>query len=165
MHIDYEISEQDHLLAQRLARKGFPLSDRWMIIFLPWFGLAILVAVIFHIVQNGFSTNVLPGFVVPVLCLSMPIIVRRAIHKQYVSSPNLHGPRSLDVDDAGMHFQSATFSSQISWSHFSRFLEDQNSFVLFQDPKIFTIVPKRQLSPEQITALRDYFSRYISGAI
>jgi hypothetical protein len=160
MHIDYEISEQDHLLAQRLARKGLPFSDRWPSIFMPWFGLVILVILIFNIVQQGFSTKFLPGFVVPLLGLSMPIVVRRAIHKLYVNSPNLHGPRSLNVDEAGMHFQGASFSSQINWSHFSRCFEDQNSFVLFQSPRIFSIVPKRQLSPEQITLLRDYFARY-----
>ncbi len=166
MHIDYEISEQDHLLAQRLAsRKGLPFSDRWPSTILPWFGFVLLGFLIYTVIKQGFSTNILPGLIVPLFALSMPIVIRRKIHKLYVNSPNLHGPRSLDVDDSGMHFQGPSFTSQINWPHFSRYFEDQSSFVLFQSPRVFSIIPKRQLSPEQITALRDYFTRYISRPI
>jgi len=74
----------------------------------------------------------------------------------------MHGRLSLDADDDGMRFEGQTFSSKVSWSHFGKFLEDDEVFVLYQqNQRIFNTVPKRSLSPEQITTLRQYLERNI----
>ncbi len=46
-------------------------------------------------------------------------------------------------------------------SAFSRFFEDEKSFILYQNSRIFNLVPKRSLAPEQIKTLREYFERKI----
>jgi len=164
MHIDYEISEQDFSFAQRLAIRKSPLFFvRRTLPALPWFGLALLLFIIYAVFDRGFSTDLLPGFVVPLLLLSLPLLTRRNIRKAYKTSVNLQGPLSLDVDDTGMHFQGRTFSSRIDWAHFSRLIEDQHSFLMFQSPNVFNIIPKRQLNEEQIAALRDYLTRHIAS--
>jgi hypothetical protein len=164
MHIDYEISEQDFSSAQRLAiRKSPQFFIRRIYPILPWFGLVLLLFIIFVVFDRGFSTDLLPGFVIPLLCLSIPLLTRRNIRKVYKTSVNLHGPLALEVDDTGMHFQGRTFSSRIDWDHFSRLIEDQHSFLIFQNPNIFNIIPKRQLAEEQIVALRDYLTRHIAS--
>jgi hypothetical protein len=163
LHIDYEISEQDHAAAQRLAiKKSRPFYGRLLLFGMPAFGLVLLLFIIPAAFKRGFSTNLLPGLVVPLLALSYPLLIRRNIHKVYASSANLRGPRSLDADDAGLRFRGTTFSSQVSWPHFSRFFDDKDSFVLFQSPRVFNIIPKRQLSPEQIAGLRELFTRHIN---
>jgi len=162
MHIDYEISEQDHAHAQRLATKNSAFS-RVALVVLPWLGLVILMCVIWFGITQGFSWIFLTGIAVGLFMLSTPFLAMANLHKSYIANPSLRGPLSLDVDDAGLHFRGPTFESQVSWVHFSRFREDQSSFVVFQGPKVFNMIPKRQLSPDQIAALRDCFTRHIKN--
>jgi hypothetical protein len=164
MHIDYEISKQDHALAQRLALKqSKSVLNRWVFSVVPGFGLLLLVLIAIVIFRQGFSQNVLPGLIVPVLLLLLPVLTKRNIHKLYMNSVNLRGPLSLDADNDGMSFQGTTFSSHVTWSHFSRYCEDDHSFVIFQNPRIFNIIPKRKLAAEQIAELRGLLNRWIAG--
>jgi YcxB-like protein len=163
MHIDYEISEQDHALAQRLAlKRSGSLSNRWIFSVFPAFGLVLLAFIAIAIFKRGFSLNVLAGLIVPLGMLSLPILTKRNIRKLYLNSVNLRGPLSLDADDDGMRFQGSTISSQVIWAHFSRYCEDDHSFLLFQNARIFNMIPKRKLSLEQIAELRGLFTRCIA---
>ena len=105
MHIEYEISERDYVAAQRLALKKMRPSLARMLVFGPWFGLFLLIFLIHAIATQGFSTNMLIGFVIPVWCLLLPILNSRSVRKVYVKSTNMHGPLSLDLDDAGLRFR------------------------------------------------------------
>ena len=166
MHIEYEISERDYVAAQRLALKKLRPSLARMLVFGPWFGLFLLIFLVHAIATQGFSTNMLIGFVIPVWCLLLPILNSRSVRKVYAKSTNMHGPLSLDLDDAGLRFQGRTFASNVSWDHFTRFYQDKDSFVIFQQGQtVFNLLPKRCLSAEQIAALREILSRHIeSGA-
>src|SRR5260370_42428249 len=115
MHIEYEISEQDFLNAQRLAIKNSPVLlvrlTRWV---MPAFGLAGLVFIANATIQQGFSWRVT-------------------------------GP---------------TFSSKVDWSNFWKAFEDEQSFLIYQQNRqVFNIIPKRSLSTQQITELREYLAR------
>ncbi len=68
----------------------------------------------------------------------------------------MHGLLALDVDEMGMQFQGPTVSSKVTWSHFSRFYEDEKVFILYQHMPVFNLIPKRILSPEQVIELRSY---------
>lgn len=164
MRIDYEISEGDFMKAQRLGiKQSRSVFNRWAFSVVPVFGLVLLICIAFSVVQHGFSANLLPGLIVPLGTLSFPFLITLKIRRLYVSSRNLHGPLSLDATDEGMHFQGPTFSSQVSWSYYSRFCEDENSFLIFQNQRLFNLIPKRHLSSEQIVELRGLFTSHISG--
>ena len=163
MHIDYEINKQDYVAAQRLALKKMRASTARFLAFAPWFGLFLLVFIGQAVWKRGFSTNFIPGLVVPLFFLVLPFTTRRTVRKSYAKSANMHGPLTLDVDEDGLSFRGRTFASKVSWDHFASFYEDKKSFVVSQRGQmVFNILPKRCLSPEQTSALRDLLSRYIS---
>jgi hypothetical protein len=165
MHIDFEISEQDFLDAQRLATKNSSLRIvRWTRLVLPLFGLSLLIFLIHGTATQGFSVRLIPGLAVCLFFISVPLLNRRTQKKLYAKSTAMHGRLSLDADDDGMQFGGQTFSSKMSWSHFGKFFEDEKVFVLYQqNQRVFSSVPKRTLSPEQITTLRQYLQRNVSS--
>ncbi len=162
MHIDYTISEKDFASAQGLAIKQMkPLGGRLILQWLPTFGLLLLGFVLYTGFKQGFSTSLAPGLFVPLFFLSLWFTTKQTIRKSYAKSTNMHGQLILDIDDDGLHFQGPTFNSQVTWNHYSRFCEDKDSFVIFQNPSIFNIIPKRCLSEEQTPVLRELFTRHI----
>ena len=163
MHIDYEINKQDYVAAQRLALKKMRASAARFLAFAPWLGLFLLVFIGQAVWKRGFSTNFIPGLVVPLFFLVLPFTTRRSVRKSYAKSANMHGPLTLDVDEDGLSFRGRTFTSEVSWDHFARFYEDEKSFVISQRGQtVFNILPKRCLSPEQTSTLRDLLSGNIS---
>ena len=163
MHIDYEINEQDYAAAQRLALKKMRPSMGRFLAFAPWFGLLLLAFIVQAGVKRGFTTNFIPGLAVPLFCLVLPFTTKRSVRNSYAKSANMHGPLTLDVDEDGLSFRGRTFASKVSWDHFASFYEDKKSFVISQRGQtVFNILPKRCLSPEQISTLRDFLSRHMN---
>ena len=105
MHIDYEINEQDYVAAQRLALKKMRPAMARFLAFAPWLGLFLLVFIGQAVWKRAFSTNLIPGLVVPLFFLVLPFTTRRTIRKSYAKSTNMHGPLTLDVDDNGLRFR------------------------------------------------------------
>jgi hypothetical protein len=154
VHVEYEISEQDFIDAQYLAVKNSPMRlIRWSRLVLPLFGAGLLVFLIFAVARQGFSWRVIPGSIVPVGFLLMPLLNRWESKRTYVKTASLHGRLSLAVDEAGLQFQGPTFSSQIRWAHFCKFIEDQNSFLLYQTRRCSISFQSGDSLP---TILRDY---------
>jgi YcxB-like protein len=157
MRVDYEISEVDYLNAQRLAIKRSPNRYvRWTRLFIPGFGLVLLTyVVIFALIvpKQALSIRNLPGLVVPIAFMSMPLLNKRKQKKLYAKSTSLHGKLSLIADGDGLEFQGSTFQSRANWSVFDSFFEDKDSFVLYQKTQVFNMLPKRGLSKDDIQEL------------
>jgi len=164
MHIEYEISEKDFRDGQRLAIKGSKsLAIHWATFLPPSIGLVTLIYIIKVAASQGFSVRVVPGIVISVLFVLMPILTRQTQNKLYTKSSSLRGRISLDVDDAGLRFLGQTSSSNASWNHYSRFLENDKVFVLWQkDERLFNIVPKLVLTPEQTASLRQILQHHLA---
>ena len=163
MEITYQISEKDYLDAQRLAIKNSPvLLLRLSRVVLPCFGLFLLVFLIHTVSQQGFSSKMLPGLIFPFWFMALPLLNRQKQKKLYAQSTNIHGQISLQVNDDELHIQSPTSSTRLRWAHFSNFFEDQRSFILYQSPQIFIMIPKRTVTAEQTATLREYFQRHIA---
>jgi hypothetical protein len=163
MHIEYTISAEDYIAAQKQGMRYLkPTQERLLFQWLPTLGLVLLVFLLYTGFAHGFSSSLAPGFIFPVFFLSLLITRNSNLRKTYAKATNMHGNLLLDVDDDGLHFQGATFKSQVTWEHYSSFFEDQRSFLLFQKTPIFNIIPKQQLSPEQVAALKELFLRQFS---
>jgi len=166
MHIEYEISEQDFVNGQRLAIKNSPVRlVRWTRVVLPLFGVALLAFLIYAVAQRGFSWRAVPGLGFCLLFIALPFLNRRTQQNLYAKAAAMHGRLSLGVDEDGLRFQGSTFSSQVGWSNFRKFFEDESSFVFYQNQLVFNIVPKRSLAPDQITALRGFLERKIGHPV
>jgi len=167
MHIDYEISEKDFLNGQRLAIKKSAIRGvRWTLFVLPTFGMLLLINLVYFAVRQGFSIRLVPGFAICLGFLSIPLLSRREQTKVYAKSNALHGKLSLDVDDRGLRFLGPTSSSDVTWEHFGRFLEDDKVFILYQkSDRIFNILPKRDLSPEQMAEFRQLSEQHLNNKV
>jgi hypothetical protein len=169
MHLDYEIAEEDFIDGQRIAIKNSSSRlVRWTLYVLPAFGAFLLLDLIYLGARQGISLRQAPGFAFglffSLFLLSLPLQSKRTQRKLYAKSTSMHGPLSLDVDDEGIQFRGQTFSSNVSWDHFGKFFEDDKGFVLYQkNERIFNIVPKRELTTEQTTALRHYFELHLGS--
>jgi hypothetical protein len=163
MQIEYEISEQDFIDAQRLAIRNSPMRlVRWTRWVLPLFGVGLLIFLINALARQGFSMRAIPGLAFCLLFISLPLLSRSNQKKVYAKNTAMHGKLSLEASDEGLKFRGPTFSSEVGWSNFCKFFEDERSFVLYKTSQVFNIVPKRELSPDQITSLRAYLDQKIS---
>lgn len=162
MLVEYEISEQDYLDAQRLAIRNSPIRlVRWTLWVLPVWALVLLAFLISVIAREGFSSRVIVGLAFCLYVIFLPLLSKRKQKQAYARNSSIHGKLFLEVTDEGVKFRGKTVSSQISWSQFPRFSEDKKSFVLYQRSTVFNIVPKRDLSPDQVEALHEYFEQHI----
>jgi len=162
MQIEYEISEQDFIDAQRLAIKNSPVRlVRWTRWVLPLFGVSLLIFLINAVAKQGFSIRAIPGLAFCLLFISLPLLSRSKQKKLYAKNTAMHGKMFLEASGEGLQFRGPTFSSQVGWSNFCKFFEDEKSFVLYKTSQVFNIVPKRGLSPDQITSLRGYLEQKI----
>lgn len=162
LQIEYEISEQDFINGQSLAIKNSPVRlIRWTRLVIPLFGVVLLVFLVYTVKQQSFSWRMIPGLAAVLVFVALPLLNRRTQRSLYAKATGMHGKLCLGLDENGLRFQGPTFSSQANWSNFCRFFEDERSFVLYQNQRVFNIVPKRGLAPEQITALRGYLERNI----
>ena len=146
--INYEISEQDYLDAQKLAIKNHPRTfTRVVYRVLPYWGLLVGLMIL----PVGFT----------VFALSRPLLLKRAVKAAYRKTRSLHGPRSTAVDEQGMSFEGPDFSSQLKWPFFLKFAEDDKSFIIYQTDQMFFCIPKRQLSQQEISTIREALIQHI----
>lgn len=164
MQIEYEISEQDFLDAQKLAiRKAPKLATRLLFRILPFWGMFLFLAVVWPVFREGFvwKTEMIAPLGFGILCLASPLLMKRAYQRAYRRNPSNHGRRSLVLDESGVSISGSTFSSQLKWEHFIRFVEDEKVILLYQSSQVVQIIPKQQLCQEQISELREAFTRNI----
>jgi len=165
MHIDFEMSEQDFMDAQKLARRHSSNGTlRWIFRIVPFWGLFLVLAVVWNIVQSGLAWN--NGMVAPLVLglifLASPLLMNQVNRRIFRKNSIFRGQRTLTVDETGLTLNTPTISIQLKWNSIQSFVEDDTSFVLYQSGLIFHIMPKRQLSPEQISELREAFTRNIA---
>jgi hypothetical protein len=162
--INYEISEQDYLDAQKLATRNHPRTfTRVLYRILPYWGLLVGLAVVWVMFGRGFywdNLMILPlGFAV--FALGRPLLFKRAVKAAYRKTRSLHGPRSTAVDEQGISFEGPDFSSQLKWPFFLKFAEDEKSFVMYQTNQMFFLIPKRQLSQQESLDIREALVHHI----
>jgi YcxB-like protein len=168
MNITYQASEQDFVRAGMLMLRR---KSRFTA-FSPWVGgvwLAFLISFIF--LDPGARANINNsadwgkvgfGLSIPILLLLMPLLTRAGLRKQYRNSPAMQETRTIQADFSGFHLRSQSNSSDIAWSTFIAFAEDEHSFLLIQQGNlIFVPIPKRQLSEEQVEEVRSVFETYL----
>jgi hypothetical protein len=135
---------------------------RWSRLVLPLFGVGGLAFLLYAVAQQGFSWRVIPAAGFCLLFLSLPLLNGWEQRKLYARTTGLQGRLSLAADESGMRFRGSTFSSEIRWPHFHKFLEDDNSFLLYSSPQVFHIVPKRSLSGNEVEDLRSILERNVA---
>ncbi|HEY4677053.1 MAG TPA: YcxB family protein [Candidatus Angelobacter sp.] len=96
-----------------------------------------------------------------VFALTRPLLFKRAVKAAYRKTRSLHGPLSMAVGEQGMSFEGPDFSSQLKWPFFLKFAEDDKNFVIYQTNQLFFCIPKRQLSQQEISNIREALTQHI----
>ena len=166
MRFEYEISEQDFLDSQKLAIKHLPtFAGRWAWLVIPFYGAIGAIVALGASRKSGeltFDEIVVGALVFGLVAVIYPFLTRGKLRKLYAKSTNIHGPIVSDIDNDGLGFKSPLSSAQTKWASFSKFCEDNKSFVLFQqNGRIINILPKRQLTSDVIGELRQLLSSHL----
>jgi hypothetical protein len=168
MRIDYEISERDFLDGQRLAIKNSHVrAVRWTPVVMPIFGLVLLLSLAYTLFTQGLPPpHSFPGLAFGLFFglffVLVPLMTKKKQKSLYAKSNAMHGRLVLEVDDNGIQFEGPLSTAKLSWAVFSKFFEDDKSFIYFQNnEQIFHMLPKRCLSLEQTAVVREFFERHI----
>jgi YcxB-like protein len=68
----------------------------------------------------------------------------------------------MDLDTKQIHMRSSFSESTMTWEPFIRFAENPKAFILVQQGDLmFHPIPKRELTPDQITELSSLFETHL----
>jgi hypothetical protein len=59
------------------------------------------------------------------------------------------GPLRMYFSDESLHLQDLTSQGRTRWNQFLGYLEDRNVFLLYYNPRLYRIIPKRVLGPRE----------------
>lgn len=157
MQVTYELTQRDFIDAVR-AHRNRSAFRKW---FRRTFASIAFVLAGVGLLQFGFHpdnqtlSNFAPLFVLAAVWAALtwgtPWLLARRL---FVKQPSLQGPRTMTLDTAGVHLRWSGGTSDFVWNNFTRQLEGKNQFLLYTSPILFTIVPKRALTDEQLSEFR-----------
>lgn len=163
MRIEYTITEQDYLAAQRLAlRASQPFGYFMVRWYMPAMGVFILAYLLTVAGRQKLSLSFLPGAFFGAFFLLWPMVIKYQHKKIYARTVSLHGRIRMESSENELHFIGETFNTIVSFAHFEKVVENESSILLYQNPQVFNLIPKRELSPEQIKNLQDLFAAKIN---
>jgi hypothetical protein len=139
---------------------------------LPIIGAITVVALVLNFALNPASLSAalkpdpLPKLILgcffPLFLTLSPLLVRHNLRKQFRRSPVLSEVRTLDVDDTGLDFSSASASGRQMWAVYSGFAEDKYNFLLVQQGSlIFVPIPKSGMSDSEQAELRSILAAHL----
>jgi YcxB-like protein len=159
MHIEYRVNERDFLAASKLAlrkRSSWSALDYYFphIFCVVWLAGSVIPSPFNNYLKDDIDLLLTLG-VFPIF-MGLLVLRRSGMKKEYIKQKNLHLHQALDLDAMGLRLVTTAGTTRTSWDIYSRFVEDKDSFVLFQraDHGIFPI-PKDHLSPTQVDELHN----------
>jgi hypothetical protein len=101
----------------------------------------------------GFAAVVI--FLIANYFLLVPMTTRRTYRKHKA----LHRPYTFSWSESGLTIRSESGEWKIAWDDYLKWDENAQIFILYQAPRLFNMMPKRALTPEQIVDLRQCAGR------
>lgn len=165
MTITYQLTQQDFyesFIAHRNSRKAM----KWMIrILLAFLAFCILTDITFFLtdhLQGSLTSALIPPVGLAVFwMLLLWLSPRWTARNQFRKQPSVQGPRTLTLDTQGANWQWDGGHAEIEWKNLIRYYEAKNQFLIYSSPACFNIVPKRSLSSEELSELREFFVQNI----
>lgn len=81
-------------------------------------------------------------------------VVMSAYARACVDAAQVPGPAQWSVDDRGIRVETATGVGSHGWEGIARIIEEDDRFVFAISPFFNPVLPKRQMTAEQIAALK-----------
>jgi hypothetical protein len=164
MHIEYQISEDDFLSAARLAMRTRSKWNTFTMYAIRGFGVLLITFSVVPMVRDHSVTPGVASLIWGSFLVCMPLLRNYQFRTQYRKNSLLHDRRSLEVDDTQLHFKTSTSEGSSTWSSCTRFAENDDTFIIFQQGnQIFVPLPKGELSETQVTDLRSLFAAHLAS--
>jgi hypothetical protein len=97
-----------------------------------------------------------------VLCLAIACArTGRSLRSQFQGMPSAQDGMALEISESGLRFRSSHGNSQLGWSTFTGWAEEEFVFVVFPQPRTFVAIPKRAFTKQQQTEFREMLRRNI----
>ncbi len=165
MKISYELRQEDFLEAIISHRNRKKLVKWARRIFIAMAGLLMAVALLSLLMKpsaEGLMAD-MPFFLVIgfwiVILLALP---RWAARKQFLGQPSAQGPRVLSMTETGVHWTWNGGAADVYWKNFVRSVESENLILLYTSPVCFNILPKRVLTGDELSGVRQMIEQNIS---
>src|SRR5262249_55632025 len=159
MNLQFQLNENDYVDAQLAhmrkslaARSSFSLWAGGFIIILTT--IAVIVGLIDGSTEFGRQLAPMGGLVL--LVVFMILYIRSGIpyRRQFRRIKSLQMPMQLVIGNDEIAYTNANGQSKMLWSTFEDWRESKISFLLYSQPRLFYIVPKRAIPADQIPAFR-----------
>ena len=164
MRILYRISREDFIDAQKLHRsKGHGAFARAIVIASKVLVVtAFLVLLILAAVTRDRKvwSNLAPLIILSVVwTLVMWVWLPFNWRRSYAKDRRLKHEITADISDNGIHMESSDFDSNLKWGLFTRFLESERVFLLYQTNRMFNLFPKSAFTGGEIEEFRQLAGR------
>ena len=111
---------------------------------------------------DGWLPLLTTGTGVAAVLIALRLIIPWQYRKQYRKLTSLHGPRTMEADEAGLRVTSGDSDGRFVWRVLERFAENDRVFALVQQGgRVFFTVSKGDMTAEEAAALRFLFETYI----
>ena len=164
MEITFELKQNDFLQSYVAHRKRNAMS-KWSFLLLASFVFMLAILAILPLLTrtthptffNIAQAATLVGFWV-LMVWGFPWWFAR---QQFQKQPKAHGTREMVADADGLHLAWNGGSANMSWTNQVRYLESKDQFPLYTSPTCFNIIPKRAMTPEQLSNFRTLLREHI----
>jgi hypothetical protein len=145
---DYAEAQLDHF-TKILGKK--------LILYIIVLGAAVVVTLLIALTDPAKQREILPAWLFLGAVLLVLFLLRSKVfyRMQFNRTKALHGPFHFEAGESGVAFRSQRGESTTRWEGFEKWRESKGSFLLYTQPRLFFVVPKRVLDIDQVAALRE----------
>ena len=157
MQIAYTLTFQEFLEGQRVHEsrsvktRVLRFLNWW---FFPLLGLVLVLGSIMLWHEGSPWVTVIVVFLYGLFLVSYRLLLVGRAKSKYVNTRRGNGSVLLNVEEDEIVAEWPEFARSVAkWSAIKKFREDEKVLLIYMAPAIFFIVPKRALSPEQLSEL------------
>jgi len=165
MTFDFELTEDDFVDAQ-LSYVRSQYRKPKIAIPLAVFALFAIVGCIFSLIahrsQSARQFAPMVFLVIAGAVILAYLFSGHPFRRQFRKIRALHVPLQITLSDSEIVYTSENGESKTGWGAIERWQESKGSFMLFTQPRMFFIVPKRVMQPGQIVACRELLTARIA---
>jgi hypothetical protein len=145
IQIHYTLSEKDLWESQR-AQRG------WRARFLPLIGGLVILSGIYTFVHD--PSKFAPAIGAILIGAFVGFGIRMSVSYAYRRDKRLHDQFVATCSDEGIEVSSSVSSSRFEWKAFTKQLETERVFLLYQGPACVHIFPKNCFGGDEVSAFR-----------
>ena len=161
--IQYQLTQEDYVEAQLAYLKGSLMW--WKKNLDVMFAAALLLAALTQFTIRVYVPGALFLIVALYLGTARRWLLPRRFRREFRKLPRLQARATVEFSEDGIHTRSEFASSEQNWKAFSRFLESQNLFLLFSQPRLFQIFPKRAFPDGKLADFQDLIARKLPARL